>query len=122
MALVTELGTASGKTFERRYAPYYEAEQLEQAKYLVMTTRERNQVAARTVERSDLTLIVAMQQALPDIEDKTRGFHRADRLAGCANERVRRDQGIVSTWWSTAKQASRWLRIQIDDQRSGVCP
>lgn len=74
IALLAELNSATGKTFTRRYAPYYDSEQLVEAKYFVIATRERNSVAARTVERSDLTILVGVQQALPDTADKNDEF------------------------------------------------
>ncbi len=39
-ALVTELSTASGKSFERRYAPYYDREELATAKWVVVLAGE----------------------------------------------------------------------------------
>lgn len=74
IALLAELNTATGKTFTRRYAPYYDAAELAEPKYFLITTRERNNVAARSVERSDLTVLIGFQQALPDAEDKDDDF------------------------------------------------
>ncbi len=73
-ALRAELATLTGKTWQRRYAPYYLAEEVAQAKYFLIGLRNKNDIAARTVERTELTIVLGMQQALPDATAKEDDF------------------------------------------------
>jgi hypothetical protein len=73
-ALVGELGALLGKTFERKYAPYYEQVELLEAKYVVLMAGETTSSQRRGLSDKDLTIWCGMQQALPDREERDQPF------------------------------------------------
>lgn len=70
IALAAQLSTALGVTVERRYAPYLDAAQLVTAKWILLAAGDERVTPGRGVEVDELTVHVALQIAMPDVDDR----------------------------------------------------
>ncbi|GAB5404302.1 MAG: hypothetical protein Aurels2KO_25330 [Aureliella sp.] len=69
-ALAARLSTELGATVERRYAPYLDAAELEDAKWLLVPAADDVPKQMRGIADSELAVDVALQQALPEKENR----------------------------------------------------
>lgn len=68
--LVTNLNTQlSGYNFERRVGPYLKKSEIASGKWIVVPAGDEQEIRARQVDRSTLTVDVAYQEPLPDTTD-----------------------------------------------------
>ena len=64
--LVTKLGTETSHSFERRVAPYFSKDDVEGGKWIVIPAGDTQDIRARKVDVSTLTVDVGYQANLPD--------------------------------------------------------
>lgn len=70
IALAAQLSASLGVTVERRYAPYFDAADVETAKWVLLAAGDEHANPGRKVDVDELTAHVALQIALPDRELK----------------------------------------------------
>lgn len=63
--LVSKLNTQTGYTFERRQAPYLNRSLLTSGKWIVVPAGDSQEIGARKVDKTTLTVDVGYQEALP---------------------------------------------------------
>lgn len=67
--LKTQLESAIGGTFERRNAPYFRRDDIEDGKWIIVAAGDEQTIRSRIADRSTLTIDIAYQEALPDKTD-----------------------------------------------------
>lgn len=69
-AIKVALDGATGKTWEPKYAPYFEPTELTQMRYMIGMSSEDSGTKRRGMEDGELEIILGFQQVLPGVESR----------------------------------------------------